>query len=274
VLAGRLARVAGPDRTQYITRDFLPPEPRAEEVPVANYTLRGFEPPEGTRPARPPASSLDSVRGRERVLLFELAAGDGTVKDEELKSLTPGPTQDLLLLARAVVTNLEQAVELAVKAPDSVLSRLEPDAAAVVALELSRLGRKEEAERVFGSSLPLLLAREALAGYVRNGPSVSANDGLLRLSPGLRVAAHLARARYHPEPDPMLEYSPARDADALPGFARRALDTWQDPVRERVPPTSAGWFNHTHKHEIIQIIREAPTQVFKGKRPPTAHAVP
>jgi hypothetical protein len=278
VLAGRLARVAGPDRTQYITRDFLPPEPRAEEesLPVGNYTLRGFEPEEGatrrTRPL-PPASLVDSLTGRERSLLFELTAGDGTVKEKELRALTPGPTRDALVLARAIVTDLEEALALAVKAPDSVLSRLEPDAAAVVALELSRLKRTQEAERVFGSSLPLLLARETLERYVREGPGDGGRDALRQVSPGLRVAAHLVRARHHPEPDPSLEYLPARDADALPGFARRALDTWQDPVKERVPPTQAGWFNHTHHHEIIQIIREEPPRK-KGTRRPAVQGVP
>lgn len=251
VLAGRLALVAGPDRTVYVTRDFLPPEPRAEEesIPVADYTLRGFGPPEGgdrTKRSLPPASPVDSLRGRERALLFELMSGDGTVKDAELQALTPGTTRDVLALSRAVVTNLEQALELAVKAPDSVLSRLEPDASAVVALELSRLQRTEEADRVFGSSLPLMLARETLEGYVLNGPGDGTLERLRRLAPGLRVAAHLVRARHHPGPDVNLEALPAREADSLPGFARRALDTWQYPVKERVPPTNPGWFDH-HK---------------------------
>lgn len=262
VLAGRLAQVAGPDRSQYVTRDFLPAEPRAEEesIPVGNYTLRGFEPARGEgRPKRslPAGSPLESLRGRERVLLFELTAADGTVKEAELKALTPGTHQDVLLLARAVVTKLEEAVALAAVAPDSVLSRLEPEAAAVVALELSRLQRTAEAERVYGSSLPLLLARETLEAYMR-GPQEL--DRLRLLPPGLRTAAHIARAR-HQDGDGW-EYEVARGSDTLPGFARRALDTWQDTMKERVPPTNPGWYDHHsdphyghHHREVIQIIR-------------------
>jgi hypothetical protein len=275
VLAGRLAQVAGPDRSQYVTRDFLPAEPRVQEesIPVGNYTLRGFEPARAEgRPQRtlPAGSSLESLRGRERALLFELTAGDGTVKEAELKALTPGTHQDVLLLARAVVTKLEEAVALAVGAPDSVLSRLEPEAAALVALELSRLGRTAEAERVFGSSLPLLLARETLEAYMR-GPQEL--DRLRQLPPGLRTAAHLARVRHQRE-GARWEYEGARGGDTLPGFARRALDTWQDPMKERVPPTNPGWYDHTHHHEIIQIIREEPPRKTKGKRPPTVQVVP
>jgi tetratricopeptide (TPR) repeat protein len=233
VLAGRLARAAGPDRTQYITRDFLPP---------------------------------DTLAARERALLFELATGDGTVKDKELNALTPGPAKDGLLLARAVITNLEQALELAAKAPDSVLSTLEPDAAAVLALELSRLGKKEAADRVFSANLPLRLGRAPLEDYVRQG---SSSGQFLLLHPSLRAAAHLVRARADVAGS-FEQYVAAREADTLQGFARRALDTWQDPQDERLPPTTSthvidNWYRHEHVHhrgrrEIIQII--------KGGQPP------
>lgn len=230
VLAGRLARVAGPDRTQYVTRDFLPPEPRAPEerrAPVGH----------GLGHPRRPASFAESLRGAERALLFELLAATGTLKEKELQALPEGTPRDVILLSNAVLTDLEQALALAAQAPDSVLARLEPDAAAVLALELSRLGRKEEADRVFGAHLPLLLARERLEHYVADEGSPS--PGFSLLPPGLRAAAHLVRARHQPQLAPK-EYARARDADILPGFARRALDAWQDPVAERTPPIIPG----------------------------------
>jgi tetratricopeptide (TPR) repeat protein len=230
VLAGRLARAAGPDRTQYITRDFLPKELLA--VP-------------------------------ERAFLFELASGGGTVKDKELQRLPPGATKDGLLLALALLTNLEQALELAAKASDAALATLEPDAAAVLALEFSRLGNTAAADRVFGANLPLLLGREPLETYVRDG---LASGRFQMLHPGLRAAAHLVRARAHPTGN-FTEYEAARAADPLQGFARRALDTWQDPRDERLPsnihlrPYASGfgdeWHHHGHSHHI-EIIRSDP----------------
>ena len=55
-----------------------------------------------------------------------------------------------------------------------------------MALELSRLKRTQEAERVFGSSLPLLLARETLEDYVLRGPGDGAGE---RLAEWLRACA-------------------------------------------------------------------------------------
>lgn len=238
VLAGRLARVAGPDRTLYVTRDFLPPKPRepGKRLPASDATLKAIPQVQGALSPKPPsrpASFAESLRGPERELLFQLLAADGSVKDAELKALPEGLARDVILLSRAVLTHLDEALALAEKAPDSVLSRLEPDAAAVLALEFSRLGRKEEADRVFGAHLPLLLARERLEHYVAGGGPPSPEFS--RLPPGLRVAAHLARARSQPE-NAEREHARARDADILQGLARRALDTWQDPVAERTPP--------------------------------------
>lgn len=184
VLASRLARVAGPTQTQYIARDFLPPE---------------------------------ALATRERELLFELLSGEKWVEEKDVIALPPGPAHDEVVLTYAIYAG--KARELVAKAPDPVLSTLEPEVAAVLALELSRQGDKANADRVFASSLPLLLSRETLEGYMRDG---ILTGRFLLLPPGLRVAAHYARAREQPAEAPS-NNEQARAADALEGFARRAL---------------------------------------------------
>ncbi|XXF78822.1 hypothetical protein P2318_03410 [Myxococcaceae bacterium GXIMD 01537] len=218
VLAGRLSFVAGPQRTPYVTQDLLPLLPPApeENVRVANYTLKGFG-----SPVPPPPAAPSGPVGRARALLFQLSTDNG-VSLKELEALAPGPERELMLLTHAVLTSPKRAVKLAREAPDAALSRLEPDAAALLALELYRLRDPEAAGHVMGSHLSLLLARRALEAHVDNG---LVTDTFLLLPPGLRAAAHVIRSRVATV-DGASDRELALAADPLQGFAIRGFHAW------------------------------------------------
>jgi len=188
VLAGRLDRLAGPTRAQYITHDLIP-------------------------------AALTS--SREHMLAFALLTGESLVKEPELQAIMDPSAREALALTRELTRDLKKATEQARTASDRVLSRMPLEAAAVLALELSRTGAAEEASRVFGSHLALLLAREPLEHYVRTGAEL---PRMSLVAPGLHATAHLIRLRSLDEPQQEEERDSARRADVLGGFARRTLD--------------------------------------------------
>ncbi len=185
VLAGRIARMAGPTRTQYLARNLLPPRL---------------------------ASSA------EHRVAFALLT-DSSVSDEELNTVADPVAREALALTNALFQDFEAAVKQASTTRAPVLSRLDPETAAVLALELSRRGEQEAAQRVFGSSLGLLAARAPLLAYVSTG-LVSPEFPLL--PPGLQAAAFQIRSRASPQHQ-LVEEAYARWADSLGGMARRAL---------------------------------------------------
>jgi tetratricopeptide (TPR) repeat protein len=208
VLAGRLAWIAGPGRTQYVARDLLP-------------------------------SKLSN--SPEHLAAFALLTGESSVSDKELNAVGDPMAREALALTRALLKNFEAAVEQAALARPPVLSRLDPETAAELALELSRLGQKEAAQRVFGSSLALLAARAPLQAYVNTG---TVKPEFALLPPGLQAAAYLIRARAS-EDSRRVEQKYALWADALGGMARQVFGVkeaepkmWQDPkyqFREHPP---------------------------------------
>src|SRR6185503_13136382 len=105
--------------------------------------------------------------------------------------------------------DFEGAVKQAALTRDPVLSRLDPETASVLALELSRRGEKEAANRIFGSSLTLLASRARLQAYVNAG---AVRPDFFLLPPGLQAAAYLIRARAV-EQNGLVEQAHARGAD-------------------------------------------------------------
>lgn len=208
VLAGRLARIAGPGATQYIVRDLIPPV-------FANSP--------------------------EHLVAFALLTGDSRVSDKELNGVADPVAREALTLTRAVMKDFESAVKRAPQTEDTVLRRLDPETAALLALELSRRGEKEAAHRVFGTSLTLLAARAPLLAYVNSG---AVRPEFFLLPPGLQAAAYLIHARAF-EQNRLVDQSYARWADGLGGMARQAFGIkdpeptmWQDPkykFREHPP---------------------------------------
>jgi hypothetical protein len=194
VLAGRLARVAGPTRMQYVARDLF--------------------------------ASTISVSAERRVA-YALLTGDGSVSDAELSAVADPVAREALGLTRALFTDFEAAVKQASTTPAPVLSRLDPETAALLALELSRRGEQEAADRFFGSSLALLAAREPLLAYVNTG---TVQPGFPLLPPGVQAAAYLIRARAV-EQNQLVEQAYARWADSLGGMAQRAIGK-----DEKTPP--------------------------------------
>lgn len=188
VLGGKLDRLAGPTRAQYITLDLIP------------ATLRA---------------------SREQMLTFALLTGESLVKDPELQAVMDPSMREALAITRELTRELPKALERARTAPDSVLSRMPLEAAAVLALEFSRLGASQEADRVFGSHLALLLAREPMEHYLRTGGEL---PRMAMVPPGLHATAHLIRLRGLDERNTGEERDKARLADVLGGFARRTLD--------------------------------------------------
>jgi len=220
VLASRVARIAGPTTTQYVVRDLIP----------AWLTYSA-----------------------EHMTAFAILTGDSTVTDAELKSVADPLARDALDLSRTLLKNFEEAVQRAITTPDKVLSRLDPETAAVLALELSRRGDSQAAERLFNARLALMAAREPLEAYVRSG-TVSPDFPMLQ--PGLLAAAYLVRARVD-EQDRLVQQSYAGWTDTLGGIARRALDPKNEvepPRTEYVPPRPHHRWGH-HQIQVIQIIR-------------------
>lgn len=202
VLAGRLARIAGPGRTQYVARDMIPPV---------------------------------FAHSPESMAAFTLLTGDSTVSDGELSSVVNPEAREALWLTRAVIKDFEGAVKRALTTSDPVLSRLDPETAALLGLELSRRGEKEAAGRVFGSSLTLLAARAPLQAYVSSG---AVRPEFFLLPPGLQAAAYVIHARGFDE-NLLVDRAYARWADGLGGMARQAFGIkepepkmWRDPKYE------------------------------------------
>jgi hypothetical protein len=239
VLGGRLARLVGPTRTQYVTHDLIPP------------ALTG---------------------SAERMAAFTLLTGDGTVTDKELKGILDPEAREAIELTRTVFKDWEQAVQKAIAAPEPVLRRLDLETAALLALELSRRGEGEAAERLFGSSLSLMAVREPLETYMRLGV---ARVHFPLLPPGLQAAAYLVRANAMTG-SRFTEQSYARATDVLSGMARRALDaSYEEPAPQPQSPSSyQSWGHHHHHIEIIQIIKGTPAEPPPPPPPPPEERSP
>jgi hypothetical protein len=202
VLAGRLAHIAGPARTQYLIQEL--------------------------------ASSQLSTP--EKKVTYALLTGERNVKDLELKAISDVQTREALELSRTVLTDLEDAVSQVSSVKDGVLRRMPLEPAAVLALELARLGKGEDASRVFRAHFPLVLAREPLEAYVRSG---EIKPRFPMVAPDLLAAAYLVRARgSHHEAFAQRAY--ARWTDGLGGFARRALDADYEELQLREVKPVAG----------------------------------
>jgi tetratricopeptide (TPR) repeat protein len=230
VLGGRLARIAGPSRTQYVTRDLLPPA---------------------------------LARSPEHTVAFALLTGDSSVSDAELNAVADPVAREALAITRALFKDFEEAVEQAARVRAPVLSRLDLETAALLALEFSRRGEKEAAQRVFGSSLALLAARAPLLDYV-NMRVVRPEFPLL--PPGLRAAAYLIRARASPE-DRSEELDRARQADVLGGMARRALDGHEEETVLREEGVHSHTLWESRRRSVIH-------HTIRGSGPPPPAASP
>jgi hypothetical protein len=204
VMAGQLDRLAGPSRAQYVTHDLIP-------------------------------AAL--AKSPEHMVAFALLTGESTVKDEELKAIIDPTAREALELTREMTRDLKKATERATTVRDSVLSQLPQEAAAVLALELSRTGNTEAAQRVFGSQLALWLAREPLENLLRTGEE---SYRMSLLPPGLHAAAHLVYARGL-KAGQREEQDKALHADVLGGFARRTLDPGYSEYTPVVLPSVRPW---------------------------------
>ncbi|RKH44324.1 tetratricopeptide repeat protein, partial [Corallococcus llansteffanensis] len=192
VLAGRVANVAGPAHTPYVLRDWIP---------------------------------AAMSRQPERMLLLDLLTGQRLPKDAELAALSSPTDRAVIALTRDVLTQPQRAMERAAKESEAVLSRLEPEVAALLALELTRTG-DAQAKRLFNASLPLMLAREPLLKFLQTD---TVTPAFSRLPPGLRAAALLARAHRESKEGYPVFTEPLdglEGLDALQGFATRAADAW------------------------------------------------
>ncbi|RKG94449.1 hypothetical protein D7V97_38915 [Corallococcus sp. CA053C] len=192
VLAGRVANVAGPAHTPYVLRDWIP-------------AALGRQP--------------------ERMRLLDLLTGQRLPKDAELAALSSPTDRAVIALTRDVLTAPRRAMERAATESEAVLSRLDPEIAALLALELTRTG-DARAKRLFNASLPLMLAREPLLKFLQTD---TVTPAFSRLAPGLRAAALLVRARRESkEGYPVFteRLDGLEGLDALQGFATRAADTW------------------------------------------------
>ena len=165
-------------------------------------------------------------------MAFALLTGDSTVSDKELGRVEDPEAREAFTLTRAVLKDFEGAAKLATQTRDLVLSRLDPETAALLALELSRRGEKEAAQRVFGSSLTLQAARAPLLAYVNSG---AVRPDFFLLPPGLQAAAYVIHGRAA-EQNQLVDQAYARWADGLGGMARQAFGIkdpepkmWRDP---------------------------------------------
>jgi hypothetical protein len=197
VLAARLARIAGPTRTQYTVDQLVP------------------------------ASLLYAAGNR---LAFTLLTSQNEVLNTELAAITEVPLREALELTRTTLTNLDFAVSRANTANDSVLRRLPLEAATVLALE-SSIRNQPGAERIFRSHFALMHARAPLEDYVHRG---ELHSRFFLLAPELQAAAYLVRARVV-QNEAFVQRAYARWADGLGGFARRALDSkYEEPENREV----------------------------------------
>ena len=192
VLAGRVAAVAGPAHTPYVLRDWIP-------------------------------AALSRQPGR--MLLLDLLIGQRLPGNEEVAMLASPNDSPVIVYTREVLRPSQRIAEWIAKMPEAELSQLEPEVAALFALELTRTGNAG-AKHLFHASLPLLLAREPLLKFLKTGDVTPAFS---RLAPGLRAAALVVRARRESK-EGYLVFTERLDGleglDALQGFATRAADTW------------------------------------------------
>jgi hypothetical protein len=219
VLASRLARVAGPDRTQYLMEQVLSPALLA--TPEAEVS-------------------------------FSLLTGNHTLHNTQLSQVKDAAAVEALELTRATLTNLPAAVMQVQAKKDNVLRRLPLEAAAVLALELTHLRTHEEvADRLFRSHFALMHAREPLRIYVLRG---EVHPRFPLLAPELQAAALLVRAR-DVHRDGFVHRAYARWIDVLGGFARRALDPkYEEPVEPEVKLADG---NAHDRRDIVYIVGQA-----------------
>ena len=232
VLASRMARLAGPTRTQYTVEQLVP------------------------------ASVLHSS---EKRVALTLLATQNEVLNTELASITDPPTREALELTRATLTNLDFAVAQANSAQDSILRRLPLEAATVLALE-SSIRNQPGTERIFRSHFALAHARAPLVDYVHRG---ELHPRFFLLAPHLQAAAYLVRARAVQD-NAFVQRAYARWTDVLGGFARRALDPkYEEPEAREARVQDEPRPTHGRRREIIRIIRpgEQPPEDF-GPRVP------
>ncbi|RKH58683.1 hypothetical protein [Corallococcus aberystwythensis] len=194
VLAGRTAAAAGPEHTSYVMRDWIP-------------------------------SAL--ARQPERMALLDLLTGQRSPKEAELAAVTSPVDRAVLRLTRDVLLDPKRALAQAVGESEAVLSRLDPEVAALLALELTRVG-DARAKNLFNASLPVMLAREPLRNHAVSTSRVTGAE-LVRLAPGLRAAATLVHARRDSQqgyPVFTERLDVLARIDALEGFAVRAAGPW------------------------------------------------
>ncbi|GMU07160.1 hypothetical protein ASNO1_34130 [Corallococcus caeni] len=194
VLAGRTAEAAGPEHTSYVMRDWIP-------------------------------AAL--ARQPERMLLLDLLTGQRSPKDAELATLPSVEARSVLRLTRDVLVDPRRALKEADGDPSTVLSQLDPEVLALLALEHTRTG-DAVGKRLFSFSLPLMLAREPLRNHVLSASGAPGPD-FLRLPPGLRAAATLVHARRDAKegyPVFVERLDGLARMDALGGFAVRAASSW------------------------------------------------
>ncbi|MBN8472989.1 hypothetical protein JYJ95_41335 [Corallococcus exiguus] len=215
VLAGRTAEAAGPEHTSYVMRDWIPPA---------------------------------LARQPERMLLLDLLTGQRSPKDAELAALPSVEARSVLRLTRDVLVDPRRALKEAEGDPPTVLSQLDPEVLALLALEFTRTG-DAVGKRLFSVSLPLMLARDPLRNHVLSTSGTPGPD-FLRLPLGLRAAAILVHARRdakegYPVFTERLDGLARMDAlggfsvRAASGWMRRAFDACMDTkVEQSLPPGS------------------------------------
>jgi hypothetical protein len=194
VLAGRTAAAAGPEHTSYVMRDWIP-------------------------------SPL--LQQPERMALLDLLTGQRKPKQEELAG-GPDPVERAALrLTYDVLYDPPRALRNALSESEAVLSRLDPEVSALLALELARTG-EARAWQLLNASLPTLLARDSLRGYLFRS-SRTGEPELTALHPGLRAAAALVHARRDAK-EGYPVFIEALDGlarvDALGGLSVRAASLW------------------------------------------------
>lgn len=216
VLASRLARMAGPDRTQYLMEEVLSPALLATP---------------------------------EAEVRFALLTGNHPLHNTQLSEVKDPAAVEALEITRSTLANVQAAVTQVLAKKDNVLRRLPLEAAAVLALELTHLKNEEAAERLFRSHFALQHAREPLRAYVLEG---EVHPRFPLLAPELQAAAFLVRARSI-QRDGFVHRAYARWTDVLGGFARRALDPkYEEPVEPEVRLADG---NAHDRRDIIHIVR-------------------